>query len=634
MCGIAGLLGDFPAGTMAAMLGRMRHRGPDGEGVWKDEAAGIRLGHRRLAIIDLDTGGQPMDSPDGRHVMVFNGEIYNYRDLRPGLMAKGWEFRTASDTEVLLAGLVLEGPSFLDRTIGMFALALWDRHRRSLFLARDRMGIKPLYVAETPAGLAFASEVKSLLAVPGVSREIDLAALDAYLAVRYVPAPLTMVRGIRKFPAAHHATLRRGETLSPHRWWDIRFRSGPGPVGRDQEERLDELLTDAVRQCLVSDVPVGAFLSGGVDSGVVAGLMARLSPQPVRTYAVGFAGIADEREEARATAAALGTRHHDWELVPGDLRRLPEVVAGVDEPFPDPIVLAMDMLAERAGRDVKVVLTGEGADELFGGYVHHPHLHLLDQMAGRLPRGLLAVGGAAAGILPVWLVNRLFDYPAPPGRPARDRLAALVRSAGTEAGRYLTYVSIFDASDRRALLARPAGQSALAAIAALLKDGGGAFIDRLWTTEYKTWLADNILFKQDKTLMAHSVEGRVPFCDHRLVDLAAGLPLSARLAGRRRKAALRDAARRLVPELPAQGRRKKAFMIPMEGAYGAVIRELAGDVLTSRRFRDLGLFRPEAVDRLLSGFPEPSFLAGKQILSLAMFGLWADKVLGEGDRGA
>lgn len=630
MCGIAGLLGaDFSPAILDDMLGRMRHRGPDGQGVWREAEAGIQLGHARLAIIDLATGDQPMWSPDGRHVIVFNGEIYNYRELRPDLAARGWSFRTASDTEVLLAGLVLDGPDFLSRTIGMFALALWDCRDRTLLLARDRMGIKPLYVAQTPAGLAFASELKSLLAVPGVDAALDPAALDAYLSVRYVPAPLTMVRGVRKFPAAHWARLRLGETPAPVQWWDVRFQSRAGAITPAEEEELDWLLTDAVRLCLVSDVPYGAFLSGGVDSGVVTGLMARQSAQKVRTYSIGFAGLIDEREEARATAAAIGTDHHDWELTPDDLRRLPDVVAGVDEPFPDPIVLAMDLLAERAVRDVKVILTGEGADELFGGYVHHPHMLLLDRVAGRVPNSLLRLGGWAAGHLPVAAVDRLFDYPAPPGRKARDRLAGLVRHAGDEVERYLAYVSIFDAADRAALLApmvRESGRG-LDRVAALLKDGDGAFMDRLWTCEYKTWLTDNILFKQDKTLMAHSVEGRVPFCDHRLVEMAARLPLSARLGGGRRKVALRDAARRLVPELPAQGK-KKAFMIPMDGPYGAVIREMAGDLLGSARFRDLGLFQPQAVDALLAEFPTPSFLVGKQILSLTMLALWERQVLG------
>lgn len=629
MCGIAGLVGRFSPADLDGMLDAMRLRGPDGIGSWRDMGAGVQLGHRRLAIIDLASGDQPMVSADGTRVIVFNGEIFNYRDLRGGLEARGWNFRSASDTEVLLAGLALEGEAFLSRIIGMFALALWNARERTLLLARDRMGIKPLYLAETPNGLAFASELKALLKLPGVDATLDPQALDAYLALRYVPAPLTMVRGVRKFPAAHWARLSPGESPQPVRWWDVQACSGAGAVSPEQERDLDWLLTDATRKCLVSDVPYGVFLSGGVDSGLIAGLTARLSPEPVRTYSIGFAGLIDEREEARAAARAIGTRHQDWELIPEDLRRLPAVARAVDEPFPDPIVLAMDMLAERSGRDVKVILTGEGADELFGGYVHHPHMYLLDRLARWVPGPLLRLGGWAAAHLPVAATDRLFDYPVPPGRKGRDRLAGLARVAGDEVERYFGYVSIFTAEERAGLLSDAVlGKGRGCAIVAdLLRQGESSFIDRLWTMEHKTWLVDNILFKQDKTLMAHSVEGRAPFCDHRLVEFAFGLPLSARLGGGHRKAALRAAARRLVPELPAQGR-KKAFMIPMDGPYGTEIRSLAGDILTSRRFRDLGLFRGSTIESLLKEFPSPSFLVGKQILSLTMLGLWEREVLG------
>jgi asparagine synthase (glutamine-hydrolysing) len=632
MCGIAGLLGHgFGDGLVEDMLTCMHLRGPDGSGVWRELDQEVQLGHARLAIIDLITGDQPMRSPDGRYVIVFNGEIYNYLELKPALEAKGWRFRTASDTEVLLAGLVLEGEAFLSNTIGMFAIALWDRQERRLFLARDRMGIKPLYYAETPDGLAFGSELKALAKIPKVDCGIDLDALESYLRLRYTPAPATILRGVRKFPAAHYAWITPGREWTPVQWWDVHFSSVDRGIPQGQlNERLDWLLRDAVRLCMRSDVPYGAFLSGGVDSGVVTGLMADLAGEPVRTYSVGFRGLMDEREDAAATARAIGTQHQAFELSPEDLRSLPSVICAVDEPFPDPIVLAMDRLAGLAGHDVKVILTGEGADELFGGYVHHPHMLLLDRLSRWVPQGLLDVGSCLAAHVPVGLVNRYFDYPAPPGRKARDRLARVFRCAKDETERYMSYVSVFGDQDLDALLTgevRAAARgSATKRVAMLLGEGDGAFIDRLWRCEYKTWLTDNILFKQDKTLMAHSVEGRVPFCDHRLVEFAAALPLSARLNWGMNKVALRHAARRLVPALPDHAR-KRAFMIPLDGSYGAVIREMACDLLNSARFRGLGLFRPQAVDALLDEFPAPSFLVGKQILSLTMFALWEREVL-------
>lgn len=627
MCGIAGWVGDgFPANRMAAMLDRMAHRGPDGRGRWEDSDAGVVLGHLRLAIIDLNTGDQPLISPDGRYVIVYNGEIYNYLELRPELEAKGWNFSTASDTEVLLAGLVLQGPDFLRKTIGMFAIALWDRAERRLLLARDRMGIKPLYIAETPNGLAFASELKSLLLLPGVSREIDPIALESYLTLRYVPSPATMVKGIRKFPAAHYGWVQSGR-LNMTRWWDVDFSSRSGALTQVEAEQLDWHLQDAVRLCLRSDVPYGAFLSGGIDSGIVVGLMARQSSAPVRTYSIGFSGVADERQNAGRVARAIGTSHQELELVPQDLMRLPEIVRLVDEPFPDPIIMAMSSLAERARRDVKVILTGEGADELFGGYVHHRQLMQLSSVAPYVPQACLNLAARLARGVPMRLLDHLFDYPVPPGPEARERLAKLLRAARSPANRYLAFVSLFDEEDRKSLLFHPGHDEGIRRVRDELAESQDAAIDQLWRFEHKTWLVDNILFKQDKTLMAHSVEGRVPFCDHRLVELAAKLPLSARFGPSGRKSALRDAARRLVPELAPSGP-KNAFMIPQEGAYAEIIRDLAGDYLGSQRFRELGLFRQRTVNNLLAKLAAPSLLPGKQVLALTMFAMWERGVLG------
>ncbi|MEK9968420.1 MAG: asparagine synthase (glutamine-hydrolyzing) [Ferrovibrio sp.] len=626
MCGIAGILGRNASGAVVGtMLDRMRHRGPDGRSQWGDPEAQIELGHLRLAVIDLVTGDQPMVSPDGRYVLIFNGEIYNYLELRPALSGKGWSFVTASDTEVLLAGLVLEGPKFLEKTIGMFALALWDSHERRLFLARDRMGIKPLYIAETQDGFAFSSEFRSLLAVPGVDAGIDAAALEAFFTLRYVPSPLTMVRGIRKFPAGHFAWVSAAG-ISLEKWWEVDFSSAPGAMTRAQEEQLDGLLDDAVRLCLRSDVPYGAFLSGGVDSGIITALMAKHSAQPVKTYSVGFAGVQDESEDARRVAQSLGTAHSELTLGPADLRSLPDIVRSVDEPFPDPIVMAMTMLAQRAQADVKVILTGEGADELFGGYIHHRHLALLDRYANAVPQAVLNAGGWLAERLPQGVLERLFDYPVPPGPEARGRLASLIRAARSDIGRYLAYVSLFDSADRRRLLSSPASEDGIGLVMRDLQQGSGTFIDRLWSSEHRYWLADNILFKQDKTLMAHSVEGRVPFCDHRLVEFVAKLPLEARFGPLGQKSALRQAALRLAPQLPGQAG-KRAFMIPQEGAYAVAIREMSGDLLLSRRFRENGLFDGAAVAGLLDRFRKPSLLPGKQLLSVMMFALWEREVL-------
>lgn len=642
MCGIAGFVG-LKAGreALAGMLALMRHRGPDGEGVWHDAEPGVALGHRRLAIIDLATGGQPMESADRRYVITFNGEIYNYRELKPELERRGYPFRTTSDTEVLLAGLALDGAAFLKKTIGMFAFALWDRRERTLLLARDRVGVKPLYYAEPRGGgLAFASEVKALLSLDGVASDIDTAALDAYLALRYVPAPRTMVRGVSKFPPGHYAVFRDGK-FSFTRYWDVSFDSrGDLRDPRKAREELIALLNDAVRLRLRSDVPFGAFLSGGLDSAVVVALMAKNMAEPVRTYSIGFEDTQDERPRAKAIANAVGARHTEFALTPEDLARLPEVAWYVDEPFPDPIVLAMSLLAAKAQSEVKVILTGEGSDELFAGYVHHPHLLWLSRAAPAVPEFAFRAAACAASHVPVALIDRLFDYPTPPRHKGRERLVGLLRAAKSEPARYLAYVSLFTENERRQLLAnelRPGVDSPDGVAGATARRFAGLDnalpIDRIWSLEYQTWLPDNILFKQDKTLMSHGVEGRVPYCDHRLVEFAATLPLEARLSRGRNKAVLRDAAAEVLPDLPpAEG--KKAFVIPLDGRYGAVMREMAGDVLTGARFRNLRLFDEGAVDALLASFPNPSFLVGRQIMALVMFALWHEGVLGAARKSA
>jgi len=639
MCGIAGLIGGCAnPDTMTRMLSLMHHRGPDADGVWQDETAPVILGHRRLSIIDLAGGVQPMLSPDGRYVFTYNGELFNYLELRPALEQKGWVFRTASDTEVFLAGLVLDGEAFLSKTIGEFAFGLYDRETQSLLMARDRVGVKPLYISQpTSGGLAFASELKSLLDVHGVERALNLDALAEYFTQRFVPAPKTLVQGIEKIPPAHVARFHQGQ-LTLERYWDVSFSTHATPLTggayTEARDRFGDLLDDAVALRLRSDVPYGVFLSGGIDSSVIAGLVAQKSSAPVHTFSIGFQDTHDERSDAAAIAQAIGANHADFELTPDDLTRLPDVAWAVDEPFPDPIVLAMALLAKKAGDSVKVVLTGEGADELLGGYIHHANLKTLDHISNWMPKPLASLGAWGVGKLPMAIIDKLFDYPISPGEEGRRRLADLVRALGDEGAMYAQSVSLFTAQDRQHLfsgdvrdhLNRQATPEQRMCEGLQTSDPQSSFFDRLWTYEYKTWLADNILFKQDKTLMAHSIEGRVPFCDHRLIEFAAALPMNARFHQGRNKSILRDLADVRLPHVP-QSKGKNAFMVPLHGSYGRVVSEMAHDTLTSTRFRDMGLFSQPAIDGLLKSFKIPSLLASKQIMAVLMFAFWEDATL-------
>lgn len=626
VCGIAGAIGfDNAPSRVAVMLPFIEHRGPDCDGHWQSRDGRAGFGHKRLSILDIDAGPQPMLSPDGNHVLTYNGEIYNYLELRPNLEARGWRFTTGTDTEVLLAGLVFEGIGFLEKTIGMFAFALWNEEEQRLIVARDRVGIKPLYYCEAAGGLLFASELKALVAARGRGVEINTEALDQYLALRFVPGPQTMVAGIEKFPPGCWGEYRK-QKLSLHRYWRPDFSSGlETDCAQVQNKKVRELLSDAVRLRMRSDVPYGAFLSGGVDSSLITALMAKHSSKPIKTFSIGFQSEADELPEAAAMAKAIGADHTEFHLIPDDLDRLPEVAWYMDEPFPDPIVLAMFRLAEEAHKSVKVILTGEGADELFGGYVHHANLATLARYSCLAPRPLLSLGGNVAGQLPMSIIDRLFSYPASPGPEGRARLANLVREAKSPDTAYELYTSLFLPQEREALLTRRSGAVDVPH-PAFSGSAPDSVLDSIWNFEYTAWLPDNILFKQDKTLMAASIEGRVPFCDHRLVEYAQRLSVGARISRGRNKILLRDVARQLVPQVPAHSAGKRAFMVPLSGPYGERLRMIAGDVLTGRSARESGLFKATAIDAMLKAFIEPTFILGRQLSAVLMFELWRQAV--------
>lgn len=635
MCGIAGMVNLRSApGVLRLMMDALRHRGPDGEGQYTEPGI-VELGHRRLAIIDLQTGDQPQISPDGRYVLIFNGELYNYLELRPELEARGWQFKTTSDTEVLLAGLVLHGVDFLKRTIGMFALAFWDKTERSLLLARDRVGVKPLYYALLPPnGLVFSSELKSILCVPGVSREVDPDALDAYLTLRYVPGPKTMVRNIFKFPCGHWAIFKDGK-FRKERYWKVDFDSKHHSHINASEAtaRFETLLEDSVKLRLRSDVPFGLFLSSGVDSTTILAMMAKHSAQPVRTFSIGFTTGADEQADAARVARHFGADHSSFILRPDDLQRIPDVAWYMDEPFPDPIVLAMFLLAEKAHNKVKVVLTGEGADELLSGYVHHPHLRFLAKLAALVPPSAFKAAAGLARHIPMKALERYFNYPASPGIKGRERLPLLLRAASDFRQRYLAYASLMTAGERNSLYSRAYRREvisnhyvehSLESIMTSSKKNDP--LDDILNLEYQLWLPDNILFKQDKTLMAHGLEGRVPYCDHRLVEFGAQLPLSLKCRPGKNKAILRNVAERLFPP-ELLSRRKQAFMVPLSGAYGKVMQMMLNEMLSGRRFRERNLFDAQAVRRLMAEYDRSPFIVAKQLMALLMLEFWFERVL-------
>jgi asparagine synthase (glutamine-hydrolysing) len=614
MCGIAGFIGGGPAGRQAkavlrAMTDAIAHRGPDDQGAWHDEEAGVALGFRRLSIIDLSMAGhQPMASASGRFVTVYNGEIYNYRDLRAELEAAGAApvWRGHSDTEVMLAAFERWGVAgALERLNGMFALAVWDRQRRVLTLARDRLGEKPLYHGRMGETFLFGSELKALTAHPAFERNLDREALTLYLRYNYVPAPRSIWRGISKLLPAHYLEIdAHGRALgAPSPYWNFHevARAGAAEPLPDTPALVDDLeilLKDAVARRMEADVPVGAFLSGGVDSSTIVALMQAQSERPVRTFTIGFDDPQyDEAAHARAVAAYLGTDHVTLEVTGRDaLDVVPRLPAMWDEPFSDSSQIPTHLVSALTRRSVTVSLSGDGGDELFGGYNRYISGLRMWRRAAHLPgpmRRLLAralqhrysagMAGAMMRALPAR--HRQLGL--------ADRLPKLgqVIAEGSPDAVYRRLVSHM--TDPAAMViggAEPPG------------DGGGApdfadFRQKMMYVDTLTYLPDDILTKVDRASMAVSLEARVPFLDHRVVEFAWRLPMSAKIRGGQGKRILRALLDRYVPRALIE-RPKMGFAVPVEAWLKGALRDWAEALLDETRLRSEGFFDAAAVRRL------------------------------------
>ncbi|MEQ9495589.1 MAG: asparagine synthase (glutamine-hydrolyzing) [Deltaproteobacteria bacterium] len=629
MCGIAGFVGFEDAALLERMTESITHRGPDDSGYHRGPDVG--LGHRRLSVIDIEGGHQPVYSADRRYVLVYNGEIYNYRELRKELEADGVAFQTQSDTEVLLHLLEREGVSALDRLNGMFAFALWDTQRKRLLLVRDRVGIKPLYYLEHGRRLLFGSETKAVLRYRDVSLSINPIAIHDYLALRYVPGHKTIFEEVRRLPAGHFATWEDGR-FEIRRYWSPR--PDAAPLRGDTEElyeRFESELVAAVRRRLVADVPLGAYLSGGVDSSTIVALMAREGSGAVKTFSVGFDYEHDELTAAAETARQLGCAHTEIACRAEDVALLPDIVRHADEPLGDPIAIPMYQLAREAKKQVTVVLTGEGGDEVLGGYLFHKVLWLGEQyrrfVPGAVQRRFVRPLLDAA---PISVLNTAFQYPAYLGergkQKALDYLDLLNPDQLDPAYRHL--MSLFDTRESRDLYS-DATYGALERAGAF--DGARRisdvslkepFFERMLGLSYDHWLPDNMLLRTDKMSMAHAIEARVPFLDHRLIDLCRRLPTHLKMRGLEGKWALRRLAKEL--ELPAVAKRRKMpFYVPVEKYFQqAAFQQMFDDCLSDDAIRRRGLFRPEFIRTLRARMDAKEFLIVKQIFAVLTLELW------------
>jgi asparagine synthase (glutamine-hydrolysing) len=620
MCGIAGIVGQGGGLASGADLGpaleAMRHRGPDDVGTWADDWCA--LGQRRLAIIDLSQAGhQPLSNEDGSVWIAFNGEVYNFQELRRRLEGLGHRFRSRTDTEVIVHAYEQWGTGCVAHLRGMFAFAIWDRPRRRLFLARDRVGKKPLFYTQQADRFLFASELQGLLADPGVPREVDLQALDAYLSYGYVPAPATAFRGVAKLPPAHWLTLDvtpRGPALHVERYWSLRY----GPKLRLSEaeacEALRETLTEAVRLRLISDVPLGAFLSGGIDSSIVVGLMAQLSDRPVRTFSIGFEEAAyNELDHAQRVADRWGTEHHPLVIRPDALAVLPTLVRHFGEPYADSSAVPTYYVSQITRQGVTVALNGDGGDESFAGYERYRAHRLADRM-GRVP-GLCRAASVVAGRLPDSIDSR--DRL----RRARRFLTATRRPAAERYARWLTYFppeakrSLYS-DDLRAQLARtPPWLESLVEGAAGLDP-----VDAAMAVDVLSYLPYDLLVKVDITAMANALEARSPFLDHEVMEFAARLPARLKLRGRTSKYLLRRAFADLLPPENV-ARRKLGFGIPVGQWLRGPLRALLRDALLAGR-ATRAYFQPRELRRLLDDHLEGRADHGFALWNLMMFELW------------
>lgn len=641
MCGIAGILrldgAELDPGafnSVKSMTDHMAHRGPDGEGFWQNGP--VCLGHRRLSIIDIAGGAQPMQSADGNLCIVFNGEIYNFQALRRKLLDEGIKFLTNSDTEVILAAYRKWGTACLDQLEGMFAFALWDSGKRRLFCARDRFGEKPFFYFIQKGYFCFASDLSSLttlqkdcLFADFVFR-LDPHALTRYLAYEYVPCPQTMYRETLNLEPAHFLLIENGE-ISNQAFWDLPFPENQ--AGANEAElcsTLYKLLADAVKRRMVSDVPLGVFLSGGIDSTIVAGLMARQSPRPIETFSIGFTEASyDESRYARIAAKAFGTNHHERILSADDCAdELPGIVSRMDQPMADASCAPTWLLSRLAREKVTVALGGDGADELWAGYEHYiafriaqwynripglvrkgllePICHMLPGSSGYINPRLAVATFLAGAKAPDWLrVQSLLTAFSP--QMLEGILAPDFIDSRLEMGKFLSERNLFEPTYSQFHHWQP--QSAASSLA------------RAFHVYARQFMLDDILVKIDRCSMLHSLEIRAPFLDRHVAEFSASLPISCKLRGFKRKYLLKKAFSGLLPPEILR-RNKRGFQIPVAAWLRGRLRPLMEDLLDGKKLETQGIFNPASVRGLMNEHISGKFDRRKQLWTLVVLQLW------------
>lgn len=628
MCGICGLVHADPSkpvdrSLLEQMNAAIRHRGPDSDGFYVNGQVGLAM--RRLAVIDLATGDQPIHNPSKTVWVVFNGEIYNYPELRQQLEAQGHQFYTHTDTEAIAHLYDRYGVNCVDHLRGMFAFALWDEREQRLLIGRDRLGKKPLYYAEQNGTLLFGSELKCLLPHPGISRQANLEAIHHYLTLQYVPDPLSAFQDIQKLPPAHRLIWQRGQVrIEPY--WDLNYEPKLTGSESDLRAQVRETVTEAVRLRLISDVPLGAHLSGGIDSSIIVGLMAGLSDRPVKTFSIGFQEAAfNESAYARQVAEKFGTDHQEFMLEPDALAILPKLVEHFDEPFADAAAIPTWYLSELTRKSVTVALNGDGGDEAFAGYQRYYADAVADLY--RLVPGFLRQG----------VINPLLrSLPVQADRPIERSYAMALRQLAqaadlSHAASVVRWGSYFNEAQKWAMYTPEMQQaiqscnaSAVGLETSFRQANAANRLDRTLYTDIHNYLPGALLPKVDRMTMAHSLEARSPFLDHKVMELAARLPTGCKIQGRRTKKILRETFADLLPAAIEQ-RGKVGFSVPLGIWFRESLYETVKDRLLAPDAQIKALLRQDAIDRLIEENRQNQADHGKKLWALLNLETWLQR---------
>ncbi len=610
---------------MRKMINGLSHRGPDAQGIYHKD--GIGLGHTRLSVIDLSpSANQPLSNEDATIWLISNGEIYNYKDLTQLLISKGHRFRTNSDAEVIIHAYEAYGEDCVKKFNGAFAFCIWDERKQKLFSARDRLGIRPLYYARMGGALLFSSELRAILQYSQIDNEVNYSALDEYLAFRYI-AYETMFKNIFQLPPAHTLSYHQ-RRLKITRYWNIEMRRSDNRPEAEYAGQFLQLLKDSVTRRMASDVPVGVFLSGGVDSSAIVGLLSEIGKLPLKSFSIGFDGSNDEGGDAGRISRYFGTEHHHIESRPEDIELLPKIVSYLDGPIGDGIIIPMFILSRFSRRYVKVILTGEGADELLGGYIHQKAMNLM-QLYRRIVPDFVTAKLVTPFLrhMPERALDVFFDYPAFIGRAGKQRLISFLSCVDNFNESYLAMASLFSEEDKRNLLnpdlyqqiKRFRNKQDSRHITG--NSNGHTFFEQAILYDMQYWLPGYTLFKQDRIFMANSIEGRVPFLDHHLVEFAMRLPSHLRIKRMTDKYILRKSAQSLLSRGVAY-RKKYPFFVAVDKVYRDGFREMLGDFLSEESVKKRKFFNYTYIKHLTDNLDESSLLYSKQLMSLLILEIW------------